>query len=252
MTILNQSSVQFDYTLPDGSTHTETRESNIVETEILTYSFTKVKSSNRTFLQEGETATQTVTLTNTSPFLISQIFFADTLSSGATYVAGSVVVNGVAQPTFDLTTGFNIDDIASGGVATVSYQIIANNPMTETPVTNFATIDYTALENDFSEDTNTISLPIISNRLTIVKEVDKAVAVKGDILHYTNTITNTGTLEKANLVFTDNIPAGTTFVANSVKINGVSQPGANPQTGFALPDLAVGASVVVEFDVTVN
>ena len=50
MNIPNQSNTEFSYTLPDGSTNTETRDSNIVNTEILTYSFTKVKSSDRTFL----------------------------------------------------------------------------------------------------------------------------------------------------------------------------------------------------------
>lgn len=67
-----------------------------------------------------------------------------------------------------------------------------------------------------------------------------------------STITNTGTLLKTNLVFTDVIPTGTTFVANSVKIDGIFQPGSNPAVGFALSNLAVGASTVVEFDVTVN
>ncbi len=88
--------------------------------------------------------------------------------------------------------------------------------------------------------------------MTVVKSVDKAYAVKGDTLHYTTVITNTGTLLKSDLVFTDPIPAGTTFTAGSVTIDGVAYPAYNPQTGFALPDLAVGQSVTVEFDVTVN
>ncbi|MDE6372424.1 MAG: DUF11 domain-containing protein, partial [Clostridia bacterium] len=88
--------------------------------------------------------------------------------------------------------------------------------------------------------------------LTNVKSVDKAYAVKGDNLHYTSVITNTGTLEKTDLVFSDPIPAGTTFVPGSVKINNVAYPTYNPQTGFDLPDLAVGNAVTVEFDVTVN
>ena len=57
---------------------------------------------------------------------------------------------------------------------------------------------------------------------------------------------------KTNLLFSDVIPANTTFVENSVKIDNVQQLGYNPKTGFSLPNLAVNASVVVEFDVTVN
>lgn len=79
MIIPNQSDTRFTYTLPDGSTQTETRESNIVTTEILTYSFTKVKTSNKTFLQEGDVATQTVTLSNASLINVTNVFFRDTL-----------------------------------------------------------------------------------------------------------------------------------------------------------------------------
>lgn len=85
---------RFDYTLPDGTTQTETRESNIVTTEILTYSFTKVKSSDKTFLQEGDIATQTVTLNNTSLLNISNIFFKDALSAGTTFVADGGIRRG--------------------------------------------------------------------------------------------------------------------------------------------------------------
>ena len=101
-------------------------------------------------------------------------------------------------------------------------------------------------------DSNIVTTETLTQALTNVKSVDKAYAVKGDTLHYTSVITNTGSLLKSDLVFTDPIPAGTTFVAGSVKINGVSYPAYNPQTGFALPDLAVAYAVKVEFDVTVN
>ena len=252
MLIPNQSDTQFSYTLPDGSTQTETRESNIVTTEILTYSFTKVKTSNKAFLQEGNTATQTVTLNNTSLINITDIFFKDNLSSGATYVLGSVVVNGVPQPSYDLNTGFALGNLAPNGVIVVSYDIRANNPLTQTPVTNYATISYTAENRNLSENTNVVELVILSNRLTVVKAVDKPVAIRGETLHYTSTVTNTGTLLKTNLIFTDPIPSGTTFVPGSVYIDGLQYVTYNPATGFPLANLPVAASTVVEFDVTVN
>ncbi len=252
MTITNQSSVQFSYTLPDGSMQTETRQSNIVTTDVLTNLFTKVKSSSKTFLQEGETATQTVLLTNNSQYNLSNIFFSDTMSNGASHVLGSVIVNGVNQPTYNVENGFDLDDIAPNGVTTINYDVIANNPKTNESVTNFATINYTANERPLSENTNMIELTLVSNRLSIVKTVDKSVATQGETLHYVSTITNTGSLPKTNLTFTDQIPTGTTFVAGSVRIDGVSQAGLNPSVGFPLSDLAVGANVVVEFDVLVN
>lgn len=179
------------------------------------------------------------------------------MSGGATYVAGSVTVNGVSQPTYDPVAGFPLPSLNAGQAVTVGYTIRANNSMTQTPVTDYATLEYTvnhpARGNvNFSENTNTVSIEIISNRMTVVKSVDKAYAVKGDNLHYTTVITNTGSLLKSDLVFTDPIPAGTTFVAGSVKIDGTTYAAYNPATGFDQPDLAVGQSVTVEFDVKVN
>ncbi len=252
MTVSNQSNTEFSYTLPDGSKQTEERDSNIVNTEILTYSFTKTKTSDKTFLQEGDTATHTVTLQNNSLINLTDIQFSDNLSSGATYVPGSVIVNGVSQPGYDPASGFNVGDLAPNGVSVVSYGIRADTPLTQPLVTDYATVNYNAANRNLTENSNTVELAVVSNRLTIEKTVDKSVAVKGENLHYTSTLTNTGTLLKTDLSFNDQIPVGTTFVPGSVKIDGISYPAYNPQTGFPLANLAVGASTVVEFDVTVN
>lgn len=257
MIVSNQSNVKFDYVLPDQSTQSGEQDSNIVTTEILTSAITKVKSSDHTFLAEGETAQQTVVITNNSSVVLHNVSFKDVMSGGASYVPGSVIVNGVAEPSFDLVAGFSLPDIAVGGSVTVKYTIRADNPMTHTPVVNHANLTYTVTDPvrgpvTYSEDTNEVSIEIVSVRMTNEKSVDKAVAVSGETLHYTSVITNSGTQEKTNLTFVDAIPAGTTFVAGSVKINGTSYPAYNPATGFNLPDLAPGASVTVEFDVRVD
>lgn len=45
---------------------------------------------------------------------------------------------------------------------------------------------------------------------------------------------NIGNVDAINIVFTDSIPAGTTFVPDSVTINGVLQPGLNPENGIPI------------------
>ena len=104
----------------------------------------------------------------------------------------------------------------------------------------------------FSENTNEVEIEIVSNKMNIQKSVNKTSAINGDILHYTNTITNNGSLEKTNVIFVDNIPTGTTFVSGSVKINGIPQLDYNPNIGFTLPNMSAGDVVIVEFDVKVN
>ena len=43
-------------------------------------------------------------------------------------------------------------------------------------------------------------------------------------MHYTSVVTNTGDLDKVNMIFKDAIPAGTQFVAGRVKIDDMSYP----------------------------
>lgn len=73
---------------------------------------------------------------------------------------------------------------------------------------------------------------IIVRDLTNVKSVDKAFAVKGDILTYTSVVKNAGSVPITDVIFKDVIPAGTTFIENSVYIDGVNYPAYNPETGF--------------------
>lgn len=87
MIILNQSNVTFDYVLPDQSTQSGEQNSNIVQTEVLSSSVSKVKSSDKAFLNEGETARQKVVVTNNSSAYLAALIFKDIMTSGATYVA---------------------------------------------------------------------------------------------------------------------------------------------------------------------
>lgn len=256
MIIYNRSNVTFDYVLPDQSTVSGEQDSNIVQTEVLTYAIERVKSSDHTFLNEGETAKQTVLVKNNSQATLTALFFRDIMSAGASYVAGSVRVNGVAKPAFDPEAGFALDDILPGGSATVEYTILSDDPKTQNSVTNNGSVTYTVDDPargpaTYTEPTNEVEIILVSTRMTVEKQVDKAYAVQGEILHYTSTVKNTGSLNKIDLVFSDQIPAGTAFVAGSVKIGGVAYPAYDPAAGFPLSDLAAGESAVVEFDVRV-
>ena len=80
-----------------------------------------------------------------------------------------------------------------------------------------------------------------------MKSVSATEAGVGDTLTYTVRIQNSGTVTATNVSFLDPIPVGTTFVANSVTINGTPQPGLNPTTGFPLANIPVGGMVTVTF-----
>ena len=171
--------------------------------------------------------------------------FAVPQPDGGNYVAGSVKVNGIAQPSYDPVTGFPLPDPNPGETVEIEYEIKANDPMTTTPITQFTTLNYT-------ENTDTVFVDVIADKISVVKSVDKSYAVKGEKLHYTVTVTNNGSAMKSDLVFKDSIPTGTTFVKSSIKINGKIYSDYHPESGFAIPSLAPNESFTVKFDVEVN
>ena len=160
-----------------------------------------------------------------------------------------------------------LDTTSTGSM---SFLAVNENGKKETAVANKLNLSLTALmaKNNWQTTVNSENADYANNggssssyrfkfdfgrnSMSVVKSVDKAYASKGDVLTYKSTVTNNGTLQQTNLVFRDAVPAGTTFVTDSVLIDGVPKPGFNPTTGFPVEDLAPSGSVTVTFKAMVN
>ncbi|MDR4262195.1 DUF11 domain-containing protein, partial [Bacillus pacificus] len=103
-----------------------------------------------------------------------------------------------------------------------------------------------------NQPSNTTLTTVNRGRFNVIKQVNRAATLVGDILTYTVQITNTGTVTANNVQFIDTISTGASFVANSVTINGAPQPNLNPITGFGVGDISVGETVIVTFQATVT
>lgn len=89
--------------------------------------------------------------------------------------------------------------------------------------------------------------------LVTTKSVNKTTTVVGDTLTYTIVLNNTGgTADASSVVFSDTPPPGTSFVAGSFTLNGVTNGAANPAAGVNLGTVAAGGTATVTFQVTVN
>ena len=257
MIITNTSNVTYDYTLPDQSTVSAESTSNPVATENLTDAVSRLKSSSKAYVQENEQAMQTINVTNNSGIKMTDLFLKDFLSEGAQHVDGSVTVNGVSMPLYDMKAGIPLPDLNPTESAVVTYLILSGAITPSALIANDATLNFSVEDPvqgpvSFLQRTNLVTIPVVRNSMSVVKSVDKAYASKGDVLTYTSTVTNNGTLQQTNLVFRDAVPAGTTFVTDSVLIDGVPKPGFNPTTGFPVEDLAPSGSVTVTFKAMVN
>lgn len=212
------------------------------------------KTASPNFVNVGQPINYTVTLTNSGAIGAENVQVEDFLSAGLQAVPGSVFVDGVSAPGgFPLT----IPLINTGQTVTVTFQAVANSVPVPNPVENSAGAEYTFFPfPDFpvqnTANTPVVTTPVIDVQISSLKAVDRAYAVTGDELTYTVTISNNGNVDLFGMIFRDPVPAGTSFVDNSVIIDGIPQPGFNPDSGFPIGTLTPGTQHQVIFKVTVN
>lgn len=252
--ITNKSTITTRYTMPDSSTHSYSAESNTSTTEYMTEAFLKVRSSEKTSGVPTQEIRQTLVLTNNSDYEIDNIQITDTIGTGASFVSGSLTIDGEAKASFDPTAGFNLGKAISqnGGSATIEYNIIIDNNPSVSQFSTVSTISYEVNEMTFSETSNTVAINVVNEKISIAKTASVLAVVSGQTITFTNVITNEGNMTNTNIMFYDPIPEGTTFVQHSVKVDGVSKDSFDPQTGFGLDDLGAGQSTTITFDVLVN
>ena len=170
MKIPNQSNVTYNAVIPGKPGPAASLASNTVNTEILSYAVSKVSSCDKTLVKEGETVHNTVTITNNSTTKLTHNFISNPTPNGANYVAGSIKVNGVVQPTHDIITGFFLPDLNPGETLTIEYDMQITTPTTTTSVTDLSEFQYTVNDPvrgnvNYSENTDMLSLNVISDKL---------------------------------------------------------------------------------------
>jgi uncharacterized repeat protein (TIGR01451 family) len=97
---------------------------------------------------------------------------------------------------------------------------------------------------------NTVNTPVVGPVLSLHKHTDHTSASLGETLVYTVTARNSGNTP-ALLTITDILPAGVSFIANSVLRDGVPLPGVTPSSGIPVGTLSPHSQVSVAFQVIV-
>ena len=266
-------------------------------------------TSGTATIMAGDTLRYTITVKNIGTENATGVTLRDLIPANTAYVANSTTLNGVAvaDPSAGvsaLQNGMSINSPAnvtagampaSAGtttnVATVTFLVqISKNVVAGTLISNQGFVDGSgAASGPFPEQpSDNPATPVVNDPTTVVvgnlplvyalKTVQLAGDVNGnalvdpgDTLQYTITVTNSGATPATGVVLTDAIPANTTYVANSVLMNGVAvadpSPGASPLTngigvvssGLTPPSpsssggtLAAGGTGIVTFKVQVN
>lgn len=247
----NFATSSFTFTPPDGRTLTGTATSNTLTFPVSSPNVAVVKSTPSTAAAVGDTVTYSIQVTNSGIAPVNNIQFSDPIPAGASFVTGSVTVNGVAQPAANPAGGISLGTLAPGTSATVTFSIRVDAIPPSGQLNNRSTVSFTSGAFSSTTFSNTVVTPVFQPILSATKTASTQNATVGDTVSYTVTVSNTGNYG-AQINLTDNIPAGTILVPNSVIVNGQPLPAANPATGISAGTVAAGATTTITFSVVID
>ncbi|MEG0133838.1 MAG: DUF3794 domain-containing protein [Clostridium sp.] len=242
------------YSTVSGPGVSTTRCSTDIYIDVVDVQLTVTKSASKAYVKTTDTLTYTVEVTNTGSITIDSAVVTDILPANTTIAPNSTYINGVLTPGANISSGITITSLAVAATKTITFTVNVSGATSGEILSNV--VNYTAKSTvsgsviNKEGSSNTVKTPVLV--ATLDKIVDKASVLQGDTLDYKITFTNSTGFALSSAIIKDTIPAMTTLVPNSTKVNGVLDPLANIISGIQVGPLAVGKTATVEFKVRVD
>ncbi len=213
--------------------------------------FTLTKSVDLVSAGPADTLNYTIRYKNVGSASATSVVLKDTVPANTTFVSASnsgTLSSGVVT--------WNLPNIAVNDSGLVTMKVLLPKPMVYNSVaqiSNKATISAFGITDKTSSPALT---NVIYPQLAAVKAVDSSSALAGSIITYSIVVSNATISTATNTVLYDTVPAWTTYVANSTKINNVAQADTNGTTplvtGLRLGSVTSDSSKTVTFKVQIN
>jgi uncharacterized repeat protein (TIGR01451 family) len=162
-----------------------------------------------------DTVVYTVTVTNTGPSTAPGVILTDVLPAGVTYVSSTMEGQTGVESTGTIT--FPSVDLASGEIATATITVTVDN-LTDGLITNSASVqDLSSVgETNVANNSDTADVTVVAEAdLSVSKNVSTNASQVGGALTYSIDVTNAGPSTATNVVITDTLPVGVTFVSGT-------------------------------------
>ncbi|WP_278002837.1 DUF11 domain-containing protein, partial [Bacillus thuringiensis] len=252
----NNAITTFNYIVnPNNVPVTNTTTTNTVKTTVQNDNVIAFKSADVTNALPGQTLTYTITITNSGNVTIEDLLAIDAVPIDTTFVAGSVTINGINQPNENPENGITLGNLAPNEFVIITFQVTISSSTLQSTINNDASVSYTVIIDPtkppitITKQTNTVTTTVIDPMVRIEKTADKSIVVIGDIITFTLAVFNHSPIPTISTSVIDTIPAGTTFIENSVTINGTPVPNVRPDTGINIGSLSAGTVATITFQV---
>lgn len=252
--IENMAQVPFKYQISPSSEVVEsTRDSNLVDTHAKYVCMEVMKSVDKEYAKEGDILYYKVEVRNTGNLDSIDTFFIDIIQEEASFIEGSVEINGVSYKSYNPNEGFSIGTVCPDESVEVSFEVRVDKMPRPNVIYNDASLQYSYKPDPDKDEiidkvsSNTVKTVINEAKYSIVKSVDKEYAQVGDPIIYTTVIKNIGTVELKDVKFADYTNTHLDLYEGTVYINGVNYPEYNPNEQFDLGNINFGETITITF-----
>jgi uncharacterized repeat protein (TIGR01451 family) len=226
--------------------------------DVLTPALTIVMAANATAAVPGQRVTVTLTVTDTGQTPYTGAVVTDSfakMADDAGYdgdAAATIGALSYASPVLTWT-----GNLAPGDSATITYTVTVDNPDTGDKLV-INTVASAAVGSSCPPGTTnagcTLTVPVLTPALTIVKTASAATAVPGQKVTYTITVTDTGQTPYTSAAVTDNL----TGLLDDAAYDGDAAAAGSGTAGYASPvltwtgNLTPGQVATITYSVTVT
>lgn len=220
-----------------------------------------VKTADVSTVHAGNQITYTLTVSNSGPAAATNVVVTDDLPNltpnaltidSATATGGGVVTQPGA-PSGEIEIAYA--SLAAGQTETVTIVVtVPAAAAAAAAITNTATITGDGAEptpDDVNSNTDSLDVAVTRQAvLTLAKTDSSDPSTVGDTLTYEILVTNTGPSSATNVVVSDTLPAGLTFVNSTTTAGAVAE--ASGVITATIPTLAPSASATVTIVTTIQ
>jgi uncharacterized repeat protein (TIGR01451 family) len=229
---------------------------------------TKTSNAAVTGVAPGGTIIYTIVVTNSGTTPETHAALVDTLTN-ATFVPGSLSVNGAAGVDGVILTATPFGSIAPGATATLVYSaLVGAGAAPGGAVTNSATVSGDQPCSGAMCGATAAPVAIVAPAVNVAVTIDglqSETVLAGQVVTYAMTVTNTGSVTATNVELIDTVPAGATPIPGTLTLGGVPDAtvrGTRTTAASSTIDgqvvsvpigtLAGGANIVITFRATMS